>query len=195
MADVTAEERYGLIGLVFGLQNKDLDLISDNLLKLGFLDDTSELPTLVPRLRLALKNATGGTGKAKDMNFGLLQSELAKIKEEGDVRLKTPPFFTVIIRTLTILEGMALQVDPNFRLVKGAYPFVLAQLLTRSGGTEQVRACTAPPSRPAPLTPPLSRSCLVGPSFAPLALAHRHKKRAAPSFILCLFPHTNARRS
>jgi len=32
------------------------------------------------------------------------------------------------------LEGLALQVDPSFRLVKGAYPFVLAQLLSKDGG-------------------------------------------------------------
>ena len=35
----------------------------------------------------------------------------------------------MIIRSLTILEGFALSVDPNFRLVRGAYPYVLAQLL------------------------------------------------------------------
>jgi len=33
MADVTEEERYGLIGLAIGLQNKDLSLVTENLLK------------------------------------------------------------------------------------------------------------------------------------------------------------------
>ena len=46
------------------------------------------------------------------------------------LKFKTPPFFTVIIRSLTILEGFALSVDPKFRLVRGAYPYVLAQLLS-----------------------------------------------------------------
>jgi len=32
MADVTEEERYGLVGLAIGLQNKDLPLITENLL-------------------------------------------------------------------------------------------------------------------------------------------------------------------
>ena len=35
MADVTEEERYGLIGLAIGLQNKDLPLITENLLKVN----------------------------------------------------------------------------------------------------------------------------------------------------------------
>lgn len=35
MADVAEEERYGLIGLAIGLQNKDLPLITENLLKVS----------------------------------------------------------------------------------------------------------------------------------------------------------------
>lgn len=123
--------------MVFGLQNKDLELITENLLKLGFLEDKSQLEELIPRLRKALKNATGGTGKARDMNFASLQAELNEISRENRLKFYTPPFFTTIIRTLTILEGLALQVDPDFRLVKGAYPFVLAQLLSKDfGGSE-----------------------------------------------------------
>ena len=45
------------------------------------------------------------------------QAELDLISSENLLKFKTPPFFTVIIRSLTILEGFALSVDPNFRLV------------------------------------------------------------------------------
>lgn len=84
---------------------------------------------LVPRLRSALKIATGGTGKASDVNFASLQAQLDEISRENVLQFSTPPFFTIIIRSLTILEGMALSVDPNFRLVRGSYPYVLRQLL------------------------------------------------------------------
>ena len=36
MADVTEEERYGLVGLAIALQNKDLPLITENLLNVRF---------------------------------------------------------------------------------------------------------------------------------------------------------------
>lgn len=85
---------------------------------------------LAPRLRTALMNATGGTGKASDVNFARLQAELDDISRENVLQFSTPPFFTIIIRSLTILEGMALSVDPNFRLVRGSYPYVLRQLLS-----------------------------------------------------------------
>jgi len=130
MAQIPEEDRYGLIGLVIGLQNKDLPLITENLLNLGFLQNTDQIDQLILRLRAALKNATGGTGKASDMNFGRLQSELDDISAENELKFSTPPFFTIIIRSLTMLEGLALSVDANFKIVRGAYPYVLAQLLS-----------------------------------------------------------------
>lgn len=36
MADIDEEDRYGLFGLVIGLQNKDLPLVTENLLKVGY---------------------------------------------------------------------------------------------------------------------------------------------------------------
>ena len=102
-------------------------------MQLGFLEDTTQLDELVLRLRAALKNSTGGTGKASDVNFSRLQAELDAISRENVLRFKTPAFFTVIIRSLTILEGFALAVDPNFRLVRGSYPYVLRTLLSPGG--------------------------------------------------------------
>jgi hypothetical protein len=87
------------------------------------------LDQLVPRLRAALLNSTGGTGKASNVNFARLQAELDEISRENVLKFSTPPFFTVILRSLTILEGVALSVDPNFRLVRGSYPYVVRQLL------------------------------------------------------------------
>lgn len=75
-------------------------------------------------------NATGGSGKASDVNFARLQAELDNISRENILKFATPPFFTIIIRSLTILEGVALSVDPNFKLVRGSYPYVLRQLLS-----------------------------------------------------------------
>lgn len=125
---------------MIGLQNKDLPLVTENLLKLGFLKDTTQLDVLVPRLRQALKNSTGGTGKASDVNFARLQAELDAISRENMLKFSTPAFFTVIIRSLTILEGIAQSIDSNFRLVRGAYPYVLSQLLNPEYSDRQPEA-------------------------------------------------------
>lgn len=36
MADIDEDDRYGLFGLVIGLQNKDLPLVTENLLKVAY---------------------------------------------------------------------------------------------------------------------------------------------------------------
>lgn len=53
---------------------------------------------------------------------------------------RIPPYITIIIRSLTILEGFALDVDPNFRLIRGAYPYVLKQLLNPEGSQQTPEA-------------------------------------------------------
>jgi hypothetical protein len=37
MADIDEEDRYGLFGLLIGLQNKDLPLVTENLLKVRLI--------------------------------------------------------------------------------------------------------------------------------------------------------------
>lgn len=140
VVDINEDFRYSLFGLVIGLQNKDLPLVTENLLKLGFLKDTKQLDQIVPRLTKALKVASGGTGKASDVNFARLQAELDEISRENILKFSTPPFFTIILRSLTILEGVAQSVDKNFRLVRGAYPYVLRQLLASDGIEGQPKA-------------------------------------------------------
>jgi predicted unusual protein kinase regulating ubiquinone biosynthesis (AarF/ABC1/UbiB family) len=133
VVDIDEDFRYSLFGLVIGLQNKDLPLVTETLLKLGFLKDTSQLDLIIDRLTKALKNSTSGTGKASDVNFAQLQAELDEISRENILKFSTPPNFTIILRSLTILEGVAQSVDKNFRLVRGAYPYVLRQLLSGQG--------------------------------------------------------------
>ena len=43
-----------------------------------------------------------------------------------------PPYYISIIRCLGVLEGVALQVDENFRIIDDAYPYIASRLLTDS---------------------------------------------------------------
>lgn len=66
--------------------------------------------------------------------------ELDEISRDNVLKFKIPPYITIIIRSLTILEGFALDVDPNFRLIRGAYPYVLKQLLSPEGMEQTPKA-------------------------------------------------------
>ena len=41
-----------------------------------------------------------------------------------------PPYYIAIIRCLGVLEGLALQVDDDFRIISDAYPYIASRLLT-----------------------------------------------------------------
>ena len=56
---------------------------TSNYVQLGFLEDTTQVDVLVPRLRKALKNATGGTNKASELSFSQLQIELDTISRDN----------------------------------------------------------------------------------------------------------------
>lgn len=41
-----------------------------------------------------------------------------------------PPYYALILRSLTVLEGLALTADPNYKLLAKAYPYMARRLLT-----------------------------------------------------------------
>ena len=43
-----------------------------------------------------------------------------------------PPYYISLIRCLGVLEGLAIQVEPEFRIVSQAYPYISSRLLTDS---------------------------------------------------------------
>jgi hypothetical protein len=45
-------------------------------------------------------------------------------------RFNLPPYYTLIVRSLCSLEGLALRVDPSFSIVNAAIPIILRRLLT-----------------------------------------------------------------
>lgn len=119
--------RFGLIGAVLGLVNKDIDMVITNMKELEFFPPETDTNAVVNALTNALLNSTEG-GSASSLNFTRLNQNLEGISDKLPVRL--PPFYTLIIRSLTILEGLAVFVDPSFRLIRGAYPFIARQILT-----------------------------------------------------------------
>ena len=43
---------------------------------------------------------------------------------------RVPPYYALIIRSLVTLEGIAIYIDPNFKVLSEAYPYVAKRLLT-----------------------------------------------------------------
>lgn len=46
------------------------------------------------------------------------------------VILAVPAYYALILRSLTVLEGLALYADPNFKVLAASYPYFAKRLLT-----------------------------------------------------------------
>jgi len=76
------------------------------------------------------------------MTFILMYSQVSElnfknvINKLGDVMFtypfSLPPFYIAIIRCLGVLEGLAIQVDPQTRVLSEAYPYIASRVLTDS---------------------------------------------------------------
>ena len=47
-----------------------------------------------------------------------------------DYPLDIPPYFALILRAFSVIEGTALRVDPDYAIVKETFPYLSRRLLT-----------------------------------------------------------------
>ena len=127
MTEVTDEQKYGMIEAIAHLVHRDYDNIGDDFVRLGFIPPGTDLAPIVPALSNVFDAALAGGG-AKSINFQDLAADLAQITFEYPFRI--PPYFALVIRAISVLEGIALVANPEFAIIDEAYPYISQRLLT-----------------------------------------------------------------
>jgi predicted unusual protein kinase regulating ubiquinone biosynthesis (AarF/ABC1/UbiB family) len=127
----TAKET--IASAVVQLINKDYEALAEDFVKLGFLTPNTEIKPIVPALEKVWGNAIGKS--VGDFNFKTITDDFSELMYEYPFRV--PAKFALIIRSLVTQEGLALSLDPNFKIVEVAYPYVARRLLT--GESPQLR--------------------------------------------------------
>ena len=125
MSEVTRNSRSGLIQAVVHLVNKNFDKLSQDFVKLGFLSEKVDLEPIVPAFQDVFVNAVE-LGVSK-MDFKSVTDDMSGVMYKFPFRL--PPYYALIIRSLLTLEGIALSVDPNFKILGAAYPYFAKRLM------------------------------------------------------------------
>eukprot|EP00166_Cyanidium_caldarium_P006064 ctg_791.g310 len=78
-------------------------------------------------LRSSSSSNGSDTYQLSDLNFAALSTNLADVAYRYPIRI--PAAFSLVIRSLTILEGLALMHDPDFKIVDAVYPYVARRLM------------------------------------------------------------------
>ena len=125
MSEVSRDSRSGLIQAVVHLVNKKFDKLSLDFVKLGFLSEEVDLEPIVPAFQDVFIDAIE-LGVSK-MDFKSVTDDMSGIMYKFPFKL--PPYYALIIRSLITLEGIALSVDPNFKILGAAYPYFARRLM------------------------------------------------------------------
>ncbi len=125
MSDITQQSRVGLIRAVVHLVNRRFDKLSNDFVQLGFLSEEVDLAPISPAFESVFTSALKiGVNK---MDFKAVTDDMSGIMYKFPFKL--PPYYALIIRSLITLEGIALSVDPNFKILGAAYPYFARRLM------------------------------------------------------------------
>ncbi|HIK46910.1 MAG TPA: AarF/ABC1/UbiB kinase family protein [Leptolyngbyaceae cyanobacterium M65_K2018_010] len=126
MSEVQTPQRYGLIEAVVHMVNRDFEGLAQDYVKLEFLTPDTDLTPIIPALAEVFNNALGAS--VAELNFKSITDEFSALMYEYPFRV--PAYYALIIRSLVTLEGIAINVDPEFKVLSKAYPYVAKRLLT-----------------------------------------------------------------
>jgi len=127
MTEVTDNQKYGMIEAIAHLINRDYSEIGQDFINLDFIPQNTDVRPIVPALTKVFDVALAGGG-AKSINFQELAADLAQITFEYPFRI--PPYFALVIRAISVLEGIALVGNPDFAIIDEAYPYIARRLMT-----------------------------------------------------------------
>jgi predicted unusual protein kinase regulating ubiquinone biosynthesis (AarF/ABC1/UbiB family) len=122
--DLATKEQ--LVDSVVHLINKDYEQLGQDYVRLGFLQPNVEMKPIVKALESVLGDIM--TEKVKDFNFKVVTDRFSEVMYRYPFSL--PAKFALIIRSVITQEGVALSLNPDFRIVQVAYPYIAKRLLT-----------------------------------------------------------------
>ncbi|KAM3759089.1 hypothetical protein ACB098_01G094700 [Castanea mollissima] len=120
--DIPRHYQVGLIQMLVHYVNRDSLGLANDFLSLGFITEGDDIKSVADALQEAFAD---GTRQSQD--FQGVMNQLYDIMYEFNFSL--PPDYALVIRALGSLEGTAKVLDPDFKVIESAYPFVIGRLL------------------------------------------------------------------
>lgn len=133
MDQLSQDTKETLVDAVVHLINQDYQDLAKDFVKLGFLTPDTDIMPIVPALEKVLGRALGES--VREFNFKTITDQFSELMYEYPFRV--PAKFALIIRSLVTQEGLALSLNPDFKIVDVAYPYVARRLL--KGESPQLR--------------------------------------------------------
>ncbi len=126
MDQLDEDTKETIASSVVQLINGDYPALARDFVDLGFLTPETDINPIIPALERVLGNAVGQS--VGDFNFKTITDDFSEMMYEYPFRV--PAKFALIIRSLVTQEGLALSLNPDFRIVEVSFPYISRRLLT-----------------------------------------------------------------
>ncbi|NET25291.1 AarF/ABC1/UbiB kinase family protein [Okeania sp. SIO1I7] len=130
MAEVKSLTKDQMIKTFFAILRKDVDQVLNTLITIGLIEP---MPDIMPVRRLVNFLLENFTDKPVDFyNFDEIKEELYVLFEQQPFRLPSQMIF--ILKSISTLDGIARELDPDYSLVTCAQPFVKSITVAQGRG-------------------------------------------------------------
>ncbi|CAI5534753.1 unnamed protein product, partial [Closterium sp. Naga37s-1] len=133
MGELPPQQRISIIRAVVHYVNRDAQGLAQDFRALHFIPPQADVAPVAAALAEAFREGEarkGGSmsGSTSGMDFQGVILRLSSVMYR--FRFSLPPHLSLVVRALGSLEGTATTLDPNFKVVATAYPFIIARLLS-----------------------------------------------------------------
>ncbi|GAB2290500.1 hypothetical protein Dimus_024777 [Dionaea muscipula] len=128
MGEFKQELRDGFIVTCLHLVNREFDALARDFITLGLLPPTAEKEAVAKALTGVFENAV--SKGVNNISFGDLLGNLGFTMYKFKFRI--PSYFALVIRSLAVLEGIAISFNPDYKVLGNTYPWIAQKVLTDS---------------------------------------------------------------
>ncbi|XP_072993478.1 uncharacterized aarF domain-containing protein kinase At1g71810, chloroplastic isoform X2 [Typha latifolia] len=128
MGEFRQDLRDGFVEACLHLVNRDFDALAEDFVTLGLLPPTAQKDEVTKALTDVFQNAVNRG--VRNIRFADLSGNLGQTMYK--FKFQIPSYFSLVIRSLAVLEGIAISFDPNYKVLSSSYPWIARKVLTDS---------------------------------------------------------------
>ncbi|KAM7507964.1 hypothetical protein LguiA_018417 [Lonicera macranthoides] len=126
MGEFKQELRDGFIEACLHLVNRNFDALAKDFVTLGFIPATADKDAVTKALTGVFQNAVAKG--VRNISFGDLLGNLGTTMYK--FKFQIPSYFSLVIRSLAVLEGVAIGIKPDYKVLGSTYPWIARKVLT-----------------------------------------------------------------
>lgn len=126
MGQFDQEFRDGFIEACLHLVNRDYDALAKDFITLGLLPPTADKDAVTKALTGVFQEAVAKG--IQNISFGDLLGNLGVTMYK--FKFQIPSYFSLVIRSLAVLEGIAISINPKYKVLGSTYPWIAKKVLT-----------------------------------------------------------------